>query len=132
MVLTIKNEKYDVATSLGTAYEIESRYKGKKVMDIARDIDSMPLTELVDLLFFGFKKRNNTHSLQEFRDMIFDDDNFGYVQLKTEVIIYLSLIMSTDKTEEELRAEMKERIEKARQQAEDETEEEVTEENEKN
>lgn len=98
MILKIDDKDYEVSTSLGVAYEIEST-KRKKISDIMEESDN--IESMIDVLYFGFKKKNNI-PFKEFKDIILNSD-MGYVELSKEFAVFTNMLVSTAKTEAEVR-----------------------------
>lgn len=124
MRLKIDNKTYQVSTNLGTAYEIE-RTTGKKILDIGQDVDTMDLDGVIELLYIGFKRDNNDVTLDEFKDIIFNANDFGIVEIRTELIIMITLLISKDKTEDKIREEFAERQKKAIEKASEEIDKDI-------
>lgn len=116
MKLKIDNKTYQVSTNLGTAYEIEKN-TGKKILDVGQDVDTMDLDDILEILYIGFKRENKDISFDEFKGLIFEADDFGVVEIRRELVIMMTLLVSKDKTEEKIREEFAERQKKALEKA---------------
>lgn len=122
MYTKINGETYEVSTNLGTAYELEKKFN-KKVADIATAINDFDIKQTVDVLYVGFKKKNPTVSEKDFESMLMDGDDLGIIDLKKEVLVLLTLIMSKNKSEEQVRTELEEKFNKTVEEAEAEEQE---------
>ena len=118
MYTKINGETYEVSTNLGTAYELEKKFN-KKISDIATGVNDFDIKQTVDVLYVGFKKKNSTISEKEFESMLMDGDDLGIIDLKKEVLVLLTLIMSKNKSEEQVRAELEEKFNKSVEEAEE-------------
>ena len=118
MYTKINGETYEVSTNLGTAYELEKKFN-KKISDIATGVNDFDIKQTVDVLYVCFKKKNSTISEKEFESMLMDGDDLGIIDLKKEVLVLLTLIMSKNKSEEQVRAELEEKFNKSVEEAEE-------------
>lgn len=117
MYTKINNETYEVSTNLGTAYELEKIFN-KKISDIGSEINDFDIKDTIKALYVGFKRKNPDIKEAEFEDMFMNSDDIGIVDLKKEVVVFLRLIMSKNKSEADIRAEMEEQFNKSIEQAE--------------
>lgn len=100
MIIKLNGEDYSVSTNLGVAYDIESTKK-KKISDIIST--EMDIKAMIEIIYFGFKKKNNGVSLKEFEDLVLNADEMSYINLQKEFSVFSNLLISTEKTEEEVR-----------------------------
>lgn len=119
MYIKISNETYEVSTNLGTAYELEKKFN-KKIADIATGANEFDIKQTIDALYVGFKRKNKDVSDKAFEEMILETEDLGIIDLKKEVLVMLTLIMSKNKTEEQIREEMEENFKKSVEKAESE------------
>ena len=122
MYTKINNETYEVSTNLGTAYELEKKFN-KKISDIATGINDFDIKQTIDVLYSGFKRKNPSVSEKDFEAMFMENEDVGIVELKKEVLVLLTLIMSKNKSEDQVRKELEEKFKKSAEEAEDEAEE---------
>lgn len=119
MYIKISNETYEVSTNLGTAYELEKKFN-KKIADIAAGANDLDIKQTVEILYVGFKRKNKDVSDKTFEEMILETEDLGIIDLKKEVLVMLTLIMSKNKTEQQVREEMEENFKKTIKEAESE------------
>ena len=100
MIIKLNGEDYIVSTNLGVAYDIESTKK-KKISDIIST--EMDIKAMIEIIYFGFKKKNSGVSLKEFEDLVLNADEMSYINLQKEFSVFSNLLISTEKTEEEVR-----------------------------
>ena len=110
MVLELKNESYEISTNLGVAYEIENSYKSKinKIIENAADYR---IEEMCKLMFVGVKRNNKNIKFEEFLNNVLDSD-LSAVDLQKEFSVFIRLLVSSDKTEADIREEMQKAYEK--------------------
>lgn len=100
MIIKLNGVDYNLSTNLGVAYDIEST-KRKKINEIiSSDID---IKGMIDIIYFGFKKKNVGVSLKEFEDLVLNADEMSYINLQKEFSVFSNMLMSTEKTETEVR-----------------------------
>lgn len=117
MIIKLNGVDYNLSTSLGVAYDIESTKK-KKISDIiSADMDIKAMTEI---LYFGFKKKNVGVTLKEFEDLVLNADEMSYINLQKEFSVFSNLLISTEKTEEEVRKTIDEAFKKNKEKIEEE------------
>ena len=125
MYTKINGETYEVSTKLGVAYELEKMFN-KKISEIASGINDFDIKNTLRVFYVGFKKTNPEVTEKAFEEMFLEGEDIGFVDLKKEVIIFLTLMMSKNKTEEKVREELEEKfnasVEKAEADAEAEKE----------
>lgn len=117
MYTKINNETYQVSTNLGVAYELEKLFN-KKIADIASGVNDFDIKNTIRVLYIGFKRNNPDITEKAFEDMFMNSEDMGIVDLKKEVIIFLTLMMSKNKPEDVVRAEMEEKFNKSIEDAE--------------
>lgn len=100
MIIKLNGVDYTVSTSLGVAYDIESTKKRKISDIISAELD---IKAMVEIIYFGFKKKNVGVSLKEFEDLVLNADEMSYINLQKEFSVFSNLLISTEKTEEEVR-----------------------------
>lgn len=111
MILKIKNKDYVVETNLKVAYEIEKNKK-KRIID-AMSKEDMTLEEMLQFIYAGFKVNNPEIKFNEFQDMIFDSNEFGYVEVQLEFQVFCNLLLSKKETEDEIRKKLNDAINKS-------------------
>lgn len=112
MIITLNGVDYEVSTKLGVAYDIEFTKK-KKISDIVSG--ELDIKGIIEIIYFGFKKKNSGVTLKDFEELVLNADDMSYITLQKEFSVFSNLLVSTEKTEEEVR-EMVEKVFKAKKE----------------
>lgn len=108
MYIKINGESYEVATNLGTTYDLEKKFNNKKVRDILSGFEDYDLEQLISILYVGFKRKNPNIDYKTFTEMFLNDNNFNYTSFIKEISVFCNLCLSSNSNEQEVR----DRIEK--------------------
>lgn len=117
MFTKINNETYEVSTNLGTAYELEKKFS-KKIQEIASGVNDFDIRESISVLYVGFKRKNSTITEKAFEELFMEGEDWGIIDLKKELIIFLTLMMSKNRSESEVREEIENKFSKSIEEAE--------------
>lgn len=101
MYLKIGEKDYEVSTSLGTSYDIEQKNK-KKITKVLEDVENLTIREMCELLYVGIKRKDKEVKFDEFFEEVLES-GLTVVDLQKEFTIFIMLLTTSDKTEEELR-----------------------------
>ena len=132
MNLVISGNSYEVATNLGTTYDLEKKFNNKKVRDILSGIEDYDLEQLISILYVGFKRKNPNIDYKTFSEMVLNDNDFNYSSFIKEISVFCNLCLSMKSSEDEVRAKIDKVYERNLEEVENEIEDIVEEENEKN
>ena len=58
---------------------------------------------MIEVIYFGFKKKNLGVALKDFEDLVLNADDMSYIVLQKEFAVFSNLLISTEKTETEVR-----------------------------
>ena len=115
MIIKLNGEDYNVSTKLAVAYDIEFTKK-KKIGEI---VSSEPdIKAIIEILYFGFKKENAGITLKEFEELVLNSDEMSYINLQKEFSVFSNLLISTEKTEVEVRQMVEDLFKKGKEEAE--------------
>ena len=105
------NEKmgYDVPTNLGVAYELETKYK-KKINKILVEAEDYTIEQMCKIMFVAIARKDKSAKFDEFFDNILNS-GLSIIDIQKEFGVFLRLLVSNDKTEDEIRAEIEKDIE---------------------
>ena len=101
MILKLNEKIYDIATTLGTSYDIEQSKKSK-ITKILEKSEDFTIKEMCDLMFFGLKRKDKSIDFNTFLNDVLDS-GMSAVDLQKEFSVFILLLASTDKTEDEIR-----------------------------
>lgn len=101
MYFKIGEKEYEVATSLGTSYDIEQKNK-KKITKILEDVENLTIREMCELLYIGIKRKDKDIKFEDFFDVVLDS-GLTVIDLQKEFTVFIMLLTTSDKTEVELR-----------------------------
>ena len=132
MYIKINGESYEVATNLGTTYDLEKKFNNKKVRDILSGIEDYDLEKLISILYVGFKRKNPNIDYKTFSEMVLNDNDFNYIGFIKEISVFCNLCLSVNSKEEEVREKLNKLYDRNFEEVEEEIEHFVEEENEKN
>lgn len=132
MYIKINGESYEVATNLGTTYDLEKKFNNKKVRDILSGIEDYDLEQLISILYVGFKRKNPNIDYKTFSEMVLNDNDFNYIGFIKEISVFCNLCLSVNSKEEEVREKLNKLYDRNFEEVEEEIEHFVEEENEKN
>lgn len=132
MYIKINGESYEVATNLGTTYDLEKKFNNKKVRDILSGIEEYDLEQLISILYVGFKRKNPNIDYKTFSEMVLNDNDFNYIGFIKELSVFCNLCLSVNSKEEEVREKLNKLYDMNFEEVEEEIEHFVEEENEKN
>lgn len=100
------NEKvgYDVPTTLGVSYELETKHK-KKINKILMEAEDYTIEQMCKIMFIAIERKNKNIKFEEFFNEILDS-NLSVIDIQKEFGVFLRLLVSNDKTEDEIREEI--------------------------
>lgn len=103
-MMTIKAGGRDIetATNLGAAMALQQKFN-KNIQQLFENIDNYNIETLITMLYVGVKIKNPQMTEQEFKDILMNDDNFSYMSLTREVLVFMRSCMSIEKTEAQVR-----------------------------
>ena len=91
--ITLKGEKYDLATSLRVAYKIQGQHNHKPYGDVFKEIATMVIEQQIALLFVAFNISNpSVMTANEFLEAVLDEHGIAtimeLISLMVEGIMY--------------------------------------------
>lgn len=115
MIIKLNGVDYSVSTNLGVAFDIESTKKKKINNIISTELD---IKAMIEIIYFGFKKKNVGVTLKEFEELVLNSDEMSYINLQKEFSVFSNLLISTEKTEEEVRQMIEDAFKKNKEEIE--------------
>ena len=132
MYIKINGESYEVATNLGTTYDLEKKFNNKKVRDILSGIEEYDLEQLISILYVGFKRKNPNIDYKTFSEIVLNDNDFNYTSFIKEISVFCNLCLSANSNEQDVRDRIEKIYARNQEEVEAEIEHIVEEDNEKN
>lgn len=132
MYIKINGESYEVATNLGTTYDLEKKFNNKKVRDILSGIEEYDLEQLISILYVGFKRKNPNIDYKTFSEIVLNDNDFNYTSFIKEISVFCNLCLSANSNEKDVRDRIEKIYARNQEEVEAEIEHIVEEDNEKN
>lgn len=102
MYICIGDKKYEVSTNIGTSYEIEKRFN-KKIRDVLEELEERDMEQMISLIYVGFKRKNPDITEENFKEIVFNDENITWLSFFKEVSVFCNLCMSMKSDEKEVR-----------------------------
>lgn len=100
------NEKigYEAPTNLGVSYELETKFK-KKINKILVEAEDYTIEQMCKIIFVAISRKDKNIKFEDFFSQVLDSD-LSLIDIQKEFGVFLRLLVSNDKTEDEIRKEI--------------------------
>lgn len=119
MILELNGNAYDIATTLGVSYDLEQKHK-TKINNVMQKASEYTIEEMCKMMFVGIARKDKTIKFEHFLNDVLDSGHSA-ISFQKEFNVFIMLLATNDKTEEEIRAEMEKGIQEAETKEEDES-----------
>lgn len=104
MILKLLEKEYELPTTLGVSYDLEKKY-GKKINVLIENTNNYTIEEMCKIMHVAALRKDKSLKFDSFFNDILDS-GMSALGLQKEFAVFALCLVSSDKTEDEIRAEI--------------------------